>query len=334
MSQPLQVDPDALRARATVFREIGTQSLQRVCELQTEFTAKRQRWGSDAAGTQFAKDVLPQIDQSFSFCDQAARALLKLADELESMVDQYEMADHSGAVHIVNAGNSTGPSSSEQTPATTNSPPSVSLPPSTTPARSVPCGARPYRTEPNTAPGSSLADQARPADRGVSSSAENSGPSDSASPDNATGQAGPSASNPPHGDPTSPREPANNPGAPPTSRSGNSDPLTRNQRTATDAARPPSTAPLPGTNSVAPQQSATPWSESDTVAPRQAPPRQAQPTPSGADTLPQHPSSGRPRNAEKKKPKKQTKPDRPSKLAQLGRELADRHNLSAVYRAG
>lgn len=145
-SQTLYVDPQALRARAAALRQIGTAALQRLDELQTEFAAKGQPWGGDAAGQQFEKDVLPQINQSFSVCDQAARAVLQLADQLGQMADQYEAADLAGAREIANAGDMGGTSGGEPTPAAPLS--SLSVPQAAAaPTWSASAGASPAQVE-------------------------------------------------------------------------------------------------------------------------------------------------------------------------------------------
>lgn len=104
MSGSLWVDPEGLRSQGATFQEIGDQAAQAVRKLKAVLDQQGAVWGDDKAGKEFEKTYKPDADKGVKSLRDIAETLRGFGGQITKAANAYEAGDQAAASRINNAG--------------------------------------------------------------------------------------------------------------------------------------------------------------------------------------------------------------------------------------
>ncbi|ACZ90099.1 WXG100 family type VII secretion target [Streptosporangium roseum] len=93
-----EVDPQALRQRATAFTAAGTTLEDAKGRLKAALAAGGSPWGDDQYGKRFEKGYEPLMQAILQKLDESVEALHEIKRGLDVMATRYEEADRQSTV--------------------------------------------------------------------------------------------------------------------------------------------------------------------------------------------------------------------------------------------
>lgn len=120
MSEPLDVDPNALRASLPELQRLADEAASVLSELTGTVDREGACWGSDASGKAFAKNYLPDVEQGIRNLAGLVSGMRTLGSEVSNVANAFDNQDSDIAARLQGSGAAaavdTAPDGSASTP--------------------------------------------------------------------------------------------------------------------------------------------------------------------------------------------------------------------------
>ncbi|WP_405137586.1 hypothetical protein [Nocardia sp. NBC_01388] len=103
MSEPLDVDPNALRASLPELRWLADEAASALTELTGAVDREGACWGNDAGGKAFAKNYLPDVEQGIRNLTGLVSGMRALGSEVSNVANEFDNQDSDSAALLQNS---------------------------------------------------------------------------------------------------------------------------------------------------------------------------------------------------------------------------------------